>query len=88
MTSGRIYSANLSASEEEKAAACKFLEYLASDAYASAFFRGTGYFATTKSSLEYGKTKEAIENDPNYAVMIDQMQYIKRRPWSASWREI
>ncbi|SEO52244.1 ABC transporter substrate-binding protein [Paenibacillus sp. OV219] len=75
-----------SATEEQKKAAGKFLEYLASDEFVVNFYKTSGYFATTKSSLETKEVKDLFAEHPQFKVAIDQLQFAHKRPWQKNWR--
>lgn len=76
------------AAEAEKIAAGKLLDFFMRDEYVSGYFIMSGYTATTKSSLEYGETKERLAADPNYRTIVQQFDYLKPRPQTPQWREI
>jgi len=74
--------------EAQKKAAGRFLTYIAQDRIAVDYFNLSGYFPTTKSSLETPEIKQLFEQFPQYKVPMDQMQYIHSRPWHKNWREM
>jgi sn-glycerol 3-phosphate transport system substrate-binding protein len=74
--------------EAQKKAAGKFLEYIAQDSVAAGYFIFSGYFPTTKSSLQTPELKKLFADFPQYQVAMDQMQYIHQRPWHKNWREM
>lgn len=74
--------------EEEKQAAGEFLEYLASDEFSTKFAIESGYFPTTKSSLETPEMQKIYNDNPSYKVAIDQLEYAHKRPWQKNWREM
>jgi sn-glycerol 3-phosphate transport system substrate-binding protein len=74
--------------EAQKKAAGKFLEYIAQDNIAAGYFTYSGYFPTTKSSLQTPELKKLFAEFPQFQVAMDQMQYIHQRPWHKNWREM
>lgn len=74
------------ASEEQKKAAGKFMEYLASDEFSVNYAKASGYLPTTKSSLETEEMQALLKEKPQYKVAIDQLQYAHKRPWQKNWR--
>ncbi|UVI31287.1 ABC transporter substrate-binding protein [Paenibacillus spongiae] len=74
------------ATEEQKKAAGKFFEFLANDEFVVSFFKNSGYFPITKSSLETEAIQALYKEFPQYKVGIDQLQYAHKRPWQKNWR--
>ena len=75
-------------SEEQKVAAGKFLEFLASDDFSSRFCELTGYLPVTETSMETDLVKEILTKYPTYQVMFDQLQYAHGRPLTPNWRGV
>ena len=72
--------------EEEKEAAGKFLEYLASDEFVANFAIESGYFATTESAIETPEMQEVFAENLSYKVAVDQIQYAHKRPNQKNWQ--
>ncbi|HPR39971.1 MAG TPA: extracellular solute-binding protein [Oscillospiraceae bacterium] len=76
------------ATEEERAAAAKFIEYLATDDVAGAYTVLTGYLPTTETCVNQADLAAFIEANPDYVNAINQMQYAHRRPLTSAWKSI
>ncbi len=76
------------ATEEQKVAAGKFMEFLASDEFTSNFSQISGYLPATDSGRETQTMKDILAKYPTYQVMLDQMQYAHARPLTENWRGI
>ncbi|RAP76613.1 ABC transporter substrate-binding protein [Paenibacillus montanisoli] len=76
------------ATEEQKKAAGKFLDFLSQDENVVSFFEQTGYLPTTKSALETPELKKWLQEKPQFKVAIDQLQFAHSRPWSKNWKAI
>ncbi|QHW32326.1 ABC transporter substrate-binding protein [Paenibacillus rhizovicinus] len=74
------------ATEEQKKAAGKFLDFLANDENVTSLFKTSGYLPTTKSSLETPEMKQWLQEKPQYQVAIDQLQFAHSRPWQKNWK--
>ncbi|WP_219836887.1 ABC transporter substrate-binding protein [Paenibacillus sp. R14(2021)] len=74
------------ATEAQKKAAGKFLDFLANDENVTKFFQTTGYLPTTKSALETPEMKQWLQEKPQYQVAIDQLQFAHSRPWQKNWK--
>ncbi|SDW97697.1 ABC transporter substrate-binding protein [Paenibacillus sp. CF384] len=74
------------ATEEQKQAAGKFLDFLAQDDNVTNFFQTTGYLPTTKSALETPEMKQWLQEKPQYQVAVDQLQFAHSRPWQKNWK--
>jgi sn-glycerol 3-phosphate transport system substrate-binding protein len=77
-----------SSSEEQKAAACKFLEFLARDEYAGEYTVLSGYLPTTITSLNSEKLRAMLSEKPDYQAAIDQMKFAHRRPMTKNWKNM
>ena len=77
-----------SASDAEKEAAAKFLEFLASDEIAAKHNQETGYFPVTETSMEHSIVQEHLADFPSYQKALDQLQYAHSRPMTKNWKNM
>ena len=77
-----------SASDAEKEAAAKFLEFLASDEIAAKHNQETGYFPVTETSMEHSIVQEHLADFPSYQKALDQLQYTHSRPMTKNWKNM
>ena len=77
-----------SAGEENKAAAGKFLEFLAQDEYVSEYSVLSGYLPVTVTSLYSEKLRALLSEKPEYQAVIDQMKFAHRRPLTKNWKNM
>lgn len=76
------------ATEEQKKAAAKFLEFIASDDIASTHTMESGYFPITKTAVNSEIMQEHIKNFPTYQKALDQLQYAHKRPMTKNWKNM
>jgi len=76
------------ATEEQRAAGAKFMEYLATDDVAGAYTVLSGYLPTTQTCTNYSELASFIKDHPDFQNAIDQMQYAHRRPLTSAWKGI
>lgn len=76
------------ATEEQRAAAAEFIEYLATDDEAGAYTVLTGYLPTTETCVNQADLAAFIEANPDYINAVNQMQYAHRRPLTSAWKGI
>ncbi|MDR2779668.1 MAG: extracellular solute-binding protein [Synergistaceae bacterium] len=76
------------AREEQKAAAGKFLEFLARDEYAGEYAALTGYLPVTKTAANSEKLRAWLSEKPEYQAVIEQMMYAHRRPFTKNWKNM
>jgi sn-glycerol 3-phosphate transport system substrate-binding protein len=76
------------ASDEQKAAAGKFLEFLARDEYAGEYAVLTGYLPVTKTAMNSEKLSAMLSEKPDYRAVIEQMGYAHRRPFTKNWKNM
>jgi sn-glycerol 3-phosphate transport system substrate-binding protein len=76
------------ANEEQKAAAGKFLEFLAQDEYAAEYTVLSGYLPVTITALNSEKMRAMLTEKPMYQAAIDQMQFAHRRPLTKNWKNM
>lgn len=67
-------------SDEEVAAAVKFLEFMSSEDIVTEFFMETGNLPIRKSIMERDDVKNYLEENPSYQTMLDQLEYGKPAP--------
>lgn len=77
-----------SATEEQRAAAAEFIQYLATDDEAGAYTVLTGYLPTTETCVNQADLAAFIEANPDYINAVNQMQYAHRRPLTSAWKGI
>ena len=77
-----------SASDAEKEAAAKFLEFLASDEIAAKHNQETGYFPVTETSMNHSIVQEHLADFPSYQKALDQLQYAHSRPMTKNWKNM
>ncbi|MDR1884982.1 MAG: extracellular solute-binding protein [Synergistaceae bacterium] len=77
-----------SATEAQKRAAGRLIEFLARDRYVTEYAALTGYLPTTVSSLETGVIKDLARRSPSYKIAYDQMRHAHRRPLTKNWKAI
>jgi sn-glycerol 3-phosphate transport system substrate-binding protein len=77
-----------SATETQKQAAGKLIDFLAHDGYVAKYTTLTGYLPTTLSSLETKEIKDLLSHSPSYKIPFDQMRYAHRRPLTKNWKAI
>jgi sn-glycerol 3-phosphate transport system substrate-binding protein len=77
-----------SASEEQKAAACKFLEFLARDEYAGEYAALTGYLPATLSAMDSEPVRDMLTEKPEYGAAIDQTRFARKRPLTKNWKNL
>lgn len=76
------------ATEEQKVAAARFIEYLATDEFVARFFDQTGYFPVTESSMQTEIVRDRVATYPGYQVAFDQLATARIRPFHNSWRAV
>jgi sn-glycerol 3-phosphate transport system substrate-binding protein len=76
------------ASEDQKKAAAKIIEFLTTPENCYDFYKTTGYMPATKSALDMPEMKKLIQDEPNFKNIIDQLQYAHKRPQTKNWREM
>jgi sn-glycerol 3-phosphate transport system substrate-binding protein len=76
------------ASEEQKSAAGKFLEFLARDEYVSEYAVQSGYLPVTATSLNAPALRALLSERPMYQSVIDQMAFAHRRPRTKNWKNM
>ncbi len=76
------------ATEEQKQAATRFLEFLASDEIASIHTMESGYFPITKTAINSDIMQEHLKNFPTYQNALDQLQYAHTRPMTKNWKNM
>jgi sn-glycerol 3-phosphate transport system substrate-binding protein len=74
------------ASEEQKAAAGKFIEFLAGDKYVMEYTALSGYLPTTVTAAGSAEMLAMIAQNPTYQTAIDQMAFTHRRPMTKNWK--
>ena len=77
-----------SASDAEKEAAAKFLEFLATDEIAARHNQETGYFPITETSIQHPIVQEHLAEFPSYQKALDQLQYAHSRPMTKNWKNM
>ena len=76
-------------SDEEKAAACKFMEFLTSLETAGRLRRFTGYIAPRMQAYDLPEMKKYIDSDPNAKVALSQLKsYIEKTTLALPWEPI
>lgn len=73
-------------SEDEKAAAYKFLTYLVSPEVNGEWSRFTGYFAPRMAAYDLPAMKEYLAEEPRAKVALQQLQYAY--PWYATYETV
>ncbi|MDR1471320.1 MAG: ABC transporter substrate-binding protein [Synergistaceae bacterium] len=76
------------ASEERKAAAGRFLEFLAQDEYVAEYTVLSGYLPVTKSAMNSEILRAMLSEKPMYQAAIDQMEFAHRRPLTKNWKNM
>ncbi|MDR0840053.1 MAG: ABC transporter substrate-binding protein [Christensenellaceae bacterium] len=74
-------------SDAEIEHAIGYLKYLAEDANVIDWMLTSGYLPGTDSAMQSAEGKALIADDPNYQILIDQLQYAHTRPTTPYWRE-
>jgi sn-glycerol 3-phosphate transport system substrate-binding protein len=77
-----------SASEEQKSAAGKFMEFLARDEYAGEYAVLTGYLPVTNTAMDSEKLRAMLIEKPEYKAVLEQMRYAHRRPFTKNWKNM
>lgn len=76
------------ASEEQKVAAGRFLEFLAQDEYAAEYTALTGYLPVTITAMKSEKLRAMLSEKPMYQAAMDQMKFAHRRPLTKNWKNM
>jgi sn-glycerol 3-phosphate transport system substrate-binding protein len=73
-------------SDEQRAAAWKFVEWLASPEQLGNWSRISGYFSPRKSSYDLPEMKAFLEKHPDAKVAVEQLEY--SQPWYSTYNTI
>jgi sn-glycerol 3-phosphate transport system substrate-binding protein len=76
------------ASEEQKRAAGRFIEFLARDEYAGEYSALTGYLPITKTAANSEKLSAMLSEKPDYREILGQAQFAHRRPLTKNWKNM
>ena len=77
---GNNFAITTQASEAQVEAANKFLQFMASTDLAVDFFLNTGNLPTRMSTMDDPKMQQFLAENPNYAKVVEQLQYGKAAP--------
>lgn len=75
-------------SEEEKKAAWEFVKWMSDTKQTIPFSMETGYMPVTTGAVESAEMKAYFEQQPNFKVAIDQLQYGNPRPMVPGYKEL
>jgi sn-glycerol 3-phosphate transport system substrate-binding protein len=73
------------ATDAQKKAAAKFLEFLATDENAIGWTNITGYLPTTKTAANSSYFKNFLAQTPFYQIAVDQTETASTRPLTETW---
>lgn len=76
------------ASSEKKEAAWKFIKWMTEKEQTIQFSQKTGYMPVRQSAISSDEMKAYYEQNPNFKVAVDQLQYAQPRPISPAYKEL
>lgn len=76
------------ASDEEKEAAWKFMQWMTDTEQTIQWSKGSGYMPVTTDALSSDEMKAFYAEYPNFEVAVDQLEYAKPRPMVPGYKEL
>lgn len=75
-------------SDEEKKAAWEFIKWMTDTPQTIYWSLNTGYMPVTKEAVNSAEMQAAYEEDPNFKVAVDQLEYANPRPMVPGYKEL